>query len=86
MNVNQPGGAGSAPPDFEEIDLHQLSAGQLARLGVAELAYIKKVPTEGGGSAFAIHGADGTPMALAPDVDVAAAAIRQHDMVPALVH
>ena len=86
MNVNQPGGAGDAPHGFEEVDLHHLSVGQLARLGVAELAYIKKVWTQDGSAAFAIHGADGTPMALAPDLDVAAAAIRQHDMVPTLVH
>jgi hypothetical protein len=41
---------------------------------------------EGGGTAFAIHAADGTPMALAGDIQLAAAAILQHDMVPALVH
>jgi hypothetical protein len=36
--------------------------------------------------AFAIHAADGTPMAIAADREVAVAAIRQHEMVPALVH
>ena len=32
--------------------------------------------------AFAIHAADGTPMAMADDRDLAVAAIRQHEMLP----
>ena len=43
----------------------------------------------GGGqrrAGFAIHAADGTPMAIAGDLDVAVAAIVQHEMVPAQVH
>jgi len=75
-----------AAPDAELIDIRHLSDLQLARLGVSQLAYIKRVPTDNGGIAFAIHAADGTPMALAADCEVAAAAIRQHDMVAALVH
>jgi hypothetical protein len=39
-----------------------------------------------GASSFAIHAADGTPMALADNRDVAIAAIVQHEMMPALVH
>ncbi len=67
------------------LDIRHLSAEQLQALGVSHLAYVKPVRHEGQ-AVFAIHAADGTPMALAPDLDVAVAAIRQHEMVPALVH
>ena len=55
------------------------------QLGVSHIAYVKQVRTSGG-TAFAIHAADGTPMALAADQNVAIAAILQHEMAPLLVH
>jgi hypothetical protein len=67
------------------FDIRHLSVAQLASLGVAQLAYVKPVVVNGT-RAFAIHGADGTPMAVAGAEDLAFAAIRQHEMVPALVH
>lgn len=63
------------------VDLYHLSPAELAQLGVTQLAYIKPVMVQGA-RAFAIHAADGTPMALAADVDLAEAAIREHDMLP----
>jgi len=39
-----------------------------------------------GAHAFAIHAADGTPMAVAHDRSLAFASILQHEMVPAHVH
>ena len=66
-------------------DIRQLTPSELAALGVSQLAYIKAVTVDGS-AAFSIHAADGTPMALAEDRDVAVAAIRQHEMVPTLVH
>jgi hypothetical protein len=39
-----------------------------------------------GTPAFAIHAADGTPMAIAAEREAAMAAIVQHEMVPTLVH
>jgi hypothetical protein len=65
--------------------VRDISAAQLARLGMSQLAYIRPV-TMHGNQAFAIHGADGTPMAVAPDRDLASAAIEEHDMVQVLVH
>ena len=50
-----------------------------------QIAYVKPVVVNGA-TAFAIHAADGTPMAIAGDRDVAIAAIVQHEMVPAQVH
>jgi len=67
------------------FDIRHLSVAQLASLGVSHLAYVKPVVVNGA-RAFAIHGADGTPMAVAGAEDLAFAAIRQHEMVPALVH
>jgi hypothetical protein len=67
------------------FDIRHLSVAQLASLGVSQLAYVKPVVVNGT-RAFAIHGADGTPMAVAGAADLAFAAIRQHEMVPALVH
>jgi hypothetical protein len=39
-----------------------------------------------GAHVFAIHAADGTPMAVAQDRTLAIAAILEHEMVPAQVH
>jgi hypothetical protein len=66
-------------------DIHHISTDELARLGVSQIAYIKPVVVNGE-AAFAIHAADGTPMAVAEDQTVAMAAIVQHEMLPSLVH
>lgn len=67
------------------LDIHHISPAQLAALGLEEIAFVKPVMTETG-PAFAIHAADGTPMAIATDPQLAAAAIIQNDMRPSLVH
>ena len=68
-----------------QIDIRHLTTEQLAGLGVSQIAYVKPVMMNGV-RAFAIHAADGTPMAVASDCDLAVAAIRQHEMLPSLVH
>ena len=72
-------------PAVQSIDIRHLSTAQLQALGVSQLAYVKPVVV-GGVTAFAIHAADGTQMAVAEDCAVAVAAIREHEMVAALVH
>ena len=67
------------------VDIRRLSTQQLQALGMTQVAYVKSVQVDGS-AAFAIHAADGTPMALAEDCEVAFAAIRQHEMMPTLVH
>ncbi len=74
-----------AAPATEALDIRHLSPTQLAGLGVAQIAYVKPVMMNGA-PAFAIHAADGTPMAVAGDRDVAIAAIVQHEMLPSWVH
>ncbi len=88
MNINAPDGADEVmkvAADDVGLDVRHLSESQLAQLGVSEIAYVKPVMADGH-PAFAIHAADGTPMAVAGDLEVAIAAIRQHDMIPTLVH
>lgn len=65
--------------------LRNLSAQDFARLGAEDVAYVRPVILNGA-QAFAIHAADGTPIGAAPSAQLAAAAIRQHEMEPALVH
>jgi len=67
------------------FDIRHLSTEELARLGMAQIAYVKPVMMNGA-PAFSIHAADGTPMAVAGDRDVAISAILQHEMLPTLVH
>ncbi|HTI83619.1 MAG TPA: DUF1150 family protein [Acetobacteraceae bacterium] len=66
-------------------DIRHISTEQLAQLGLQQIAYVKPVMVNGT-AAFAIHAADGTPMAIADDRDVAIAAIQQHEMVATQVH
>jgi hypothetical protein len=67
------------------FDIRHISTEQLAQLGMQQIAYVKPVVVNGA-ACFAIHAADGTPMAIAGGLDVAVAAIEQHEMVPAQVH
>jgi hypothetical protein len=69
----------------DAIDLRNLTQAQLMQLGMSQLAYVKPVWMDGE-TAFAIFAADGSPMAVAADCELAVAAIMQHEMVPALVH
>jgi len=65
--------------------LRGLSHIDFARLGANAVAYVRPTVLNGA-VAFAIHAADGTQIGAAPSVLLAAAAIRQHEMEPALVH
>ncbi|MBN8891937.1 MAG: hypothetical protein BGP12_00760 [Rhodospirillales bacterium 70-18] len=67
------------------FDIRRLSAAEFGSLGVSQIAYVKPVVVNGA-PAFAIHAADGTPMAVAPDREVAMAAILQHELLGTMVH
>ena len=83
MSSNEFDPAGSA--ETGTIDIRHLSSEQLGRLGVSQIAYVKPVVMNGM-VAYAIHAADGTPMAVVGDRDVAIAAVHQHEMLATLVH
>ena len=67
------------------FDVRHMSEQQLAALGVSHIAYVKPVMVNGV-QGFAIHAADGTPMAVAGDMEVAVAAVMQHEMMAVSVH
>ncbi len=69
----------------QRIDIRHMTAEQLAGLGVSQIAYVKPVMMNGT-TAYAIHAADGTQMAIAGDQELAVAAIYQHEMLATLVH
>lgn len=83
--MNAPNETEPKPPAVVAIDIHHLSVEQLARLGVSQVAYIKPVMMNGT-KAWAIHAADGAPMAVASEQELAVAAIVQHEMAAVLVH
>lgn len=65
--------------------LKQLSVQDFAQLGLPHLAYVRRIVVNDE-VRFAIHAADGSTMGVAADLDVAFAAVRQHDMEPLSVH
>jgi len=71
--------------DMRSFDVRHMTADQLGSLGMSHIAYVKPVIVNGT-PGFAIHAADGTPMALADDRATAMAAIVQHEMLPLSVH
>jgi hypothetical protein len=66
-------------------NLRQISTRDLAALGLQDVAYVKQVTVDGK-TAFAIHAADGTPIAVLADREIAFIAVRQHDLEPVSVH
>jgi len=88
MNMNsgdQPDGSLTSGQELVWFDVRHLSEQQLAALGVSHIAYVKPVMVNGM-QGFAIHAADGTPMAVAGNRDLAVAAVVQHEMLPLSVH
>ena len=88
MNMNsgdQPDLTIAPAQEVVTFDVRHLSEQQLAALGVSHIAYVKAVVVNGV-QGFAIHAADGTPMAVAGNWDVAVAAVVQHEMLPLSVH
>jgi hypothetical protein len=71
--------------DMRSFDVRHMTTEQLGALGMSHIAYVKAVVVNGM-AGFAIHAADGTPMALADDRATAMAAIVQHEMMPLSVH
>ncbi len=88
MNTEDNATPDNATPSADKpvwADIRHLSPLEFARLGVSQIANIKPVVVQGA-PAFAIHGADGAPLAVTPDRDLALAAIVQHEMVPISLH
>jgi len=69
----------------ESAALRDISPGDLAAFGVDQIAFVKPVTVEGV-DGFAVHAADGTPLAVLADRATAFAAVRQNDLEPVSVH
>lgn len=67
------------------MNIRDISPDQLQKLGMPSVAYLKPALVNGT-MGYAIHAADGTPMALAADRDLAIAAILENEMHPTWVH
>jgi hypothetical protein len=83
--MRNPNGSSDPVGSVRAIDIRRITTDQLMHLGVSRLAYIKPIVVEGE-DVFAIHAADGTPMAVAPNRELAWGAILEHEMVPSLVN
>lgn len=71
---------------MNEIErLRQLSAREMALFGAQDVAYVKPVIVNGV-TAYAVHAADGTQIAVLPDREIAFATLRTHDLEPLSVH
>jgi hypothetical protein len=62
-----------------------LSPSHFAELGVGAIAYVRPTRVDGV-PAFAVHGADGTPIAVAATPALAQAVARQNDLHLLAVH
>jgi len=62
-----------------------LSLQDLSSYGLETLAYIKPVTIDGQ-RLHSIHAADGTPLTVLAERDLAVATVRQHDLEPISVH
>ena len=65
--------------------MRQMTANDLAMLGMQDIAYVKLVNVDGN-AGYAVHAADGTQMALIANRDLAFAVVRQNEMEPVSVH
>ena len=67
------------------MNIRDISIDDLAKLGMPSVAYVRPA-TLNGAAVYAIHAADGTPMAFAADRDLAIAAVLENEMHPTWVH
>jgi hypothetical protein len=75
----------SSAAELPKSDLRQMTRGELLRLGVPRLVYLR-CGTIDGQPAYAIHAADGTAMAVVEDIEVAIELASEHDMTFVAVH
>ncbi|HUZ71923.1 MAG TPA: DUF1150 family protein [Stellaceae bacterium] len=68
-----------------QANLRSITPQEFAHLGVNDIAYVKRVIVDDA-PAYAVHAADGTPMAVLRDHATAVAALLQHDLEAVSVH
>jgi hypothetical protein len=65
--------------------LRHITPQDFAAMGVEQIAYVRPTLVNGV-AAFSIHAADGKQIGLAPNRDVAFAAVVQHELEPVSLH
>lgn len=65
--------------------LRQITPQDFAAMGMQHIAYVRPTVVNGV-TAFTIHAADGTQIGMAPNRDVAFAAVVQHELEPVSLH
>ena len=72
-------------PDKSIFVRKTVSSHDLGTFGLETLAYIKTVTVDGQ-KFHSVHAADGTPLTVIEQRDIAFATVRQHDLEPNSVH
>ena len=67
------------------VRVRQLTPAQLLELGIAQLVYLRQGMVDGE-TAYAIHAADGSAVAVVEDVEVAVELVAEHGLTFATVH
>ena len=65
--------------------LAEISPKEFARLGIEQIAYVKRVVVNGV-VGYSVHAADGEQIALLPSRELATATLTQHDIEALSVH
>lgn len=68
-----------------EIPKNRMKPHEFGNLGIENVAYIKTVIVDGQ-KLHSIHAADGSPLTVVSDRNLAFATVSQHDMLPMSVH
>jgi hypothetical protein len=83
--MDKPGETIGCDADPATQDVRHMTRAQLRHLGVPSVVYLRSGMLNGE-VAYAIHAADGTPMAVVEDVDTAVELVCEHGMAFAAVH
>jgi hypothetical protein len=67
------------------VRVRQITLAQLRELGIAQLVYLRE-GTVDGETAYAIHAADGSAVAVVEDIEVAIELVAEHGLTFATVH
>ena len=66
-------------------NIRHITPAQLRELGIAQLVYLRQGVVDGE-TAYAIHAADGSAVAVVEDVEVAIELVAEHGLIFATVH
>jgi hypothetical protein len=83
--IDMPGQTACPDVDTDIIDVRHMTTAQLRRLGVRSVVYLRSGIIDGQ-VAYAIHGADGAPMAVVEDIDLAVELVSEQGMAFVAVH